>query len=224
MRKPTIQFNKTDFNTVDGFLKNNFSERKSILKVYLERQKKPFNWSGRYIMGPDHEKPWIMVEKENHMKIGEIMYQPGPEKDSIVFETEPEFNPIVHKLIDEIVNEMEFYGFGVINKVTHFNNSSDLAQYGEKKGGRPSLPPEEWAARIVKVKEGLELQENDPSLRLKQLPGLVGYDWGDGYISIYKSFIRARDKLRKLEKKYPEGDDPDGILDIVKEIEMKNDT
>lgn len=215
MRKPTIQFKKADFNTVDGFLKNNFSERKSTYKVYLERQIKPLSWSGNYIPGPVSDNPWIIIKREKHIKIGEIMYQPGPDKDSMIFETETEFNFLIHKLIDEIIKVLEFYGFAEVAKLTELDGSIISSQNKKYKVGHPGLHPEVWADRIEKVLEGEDLMEEDPTLLKKQIPEMVGWRWGEDAPNRYKSYMNAKKKLDELMQ-----DDPNGILDIVRERRM----
>ena len=82
MNKPTIQFHKTDFNELDSILKSNYSLGESSFDIYLERQMKPLSWAGNYIWGSIPENiPWIILEKNSHKKIGEIIYKEGPEFD-----------------------------------------------------------------------------------------------------------------------------------------------
>ena len=85
-----------------------------------------------------------------------------------------------------------------------------------KRPGHPGLPREEWAERIVKVWEGIELKEKDPSLKWNQIPSMVGWTWGEGFDSKNKLFEYARAKLVRLQDA-----DPDGILDLALEMKKK---
>lgn len=213
MNKPTIQFHKTDFNELDSLLKSNYSLGESSFDIYLERQMKPLSWAGNYIWGSIPENiPWIILEKNSHKKIGEIIYQEGPEFDSMIFDYKPEFNKVVLQFINELVNNLEFFGFGEILRITNLNDAYDFAQYKKKKQGHPGLSREEWADRIEKVIDGKELKENNPSLTWKQILGKVEWSWGDGFDSKYKLFQYARQKIDRLEY-----GDPEGILDLVKQ-------
>ena len=225
MDNQIIRFHNSNINKLDEFFGFFFALETSPVDIFIEIPNiNPFTGERLDFYPKTNNPKWFIINYDDSLRIGEITYHPGLKFDSLIFEYIPDFSEIVQKFVNEIKIKMEISLFSKIVDSSDFIDYHEFALNEPKKRGRPKLPPEEMAARIVKVKEGLELQENDPSLRLKQLPGLVGYDWGDDFISIYKSFIRARDKLRKLENKYPEGDDPDGILDIVKELEMKTDT
>lgn len=211
MDKPIIQFDKSDHSNIDhidDLFRNYFSIDKSSLDIYLESRVNLESWSGRHIFGPRPKNiPWVIIDRQENRKIGEIIYQPSPKRDFLLFHTDPEFIQVVDQLVDEMKKMMESLGFIESIDKQDLDGLQELLQENYKEPGHPGLTKEEWLERLEKAEEAKEIKRNNPKKTWGQICLEIDWQWGKNNKTKVKQLYEARMKLEQLQDR-----DPDGLL------------
>lgn len=198
--KPIIQFNKSDINILDDLFKNFFSLSNSILNIYLDSQLNQFSWAGRYIYErrPD-ENPWVIIEKEKHNRIGEIIYQSGARNDLLIFDTDQDYFELVGTLINEIIKVMNLLSFGEISSNFDLNKPGGIGLLEIKKTGRPYLSKVVKFERFEKALEAIKIYEEVDGITWKEVVKRVKWSWGITLNARIKSLRDTRKELEHLQ-------------------------
>lgn len=153
--------------------------------------------SEQFVWHPDPNfNPWFIYTFSENLKIGEIYYQPGPQKDSLLLDYSLEFSYPVQQLIENVKIRMHDYGLYIIVDNSDLINSQDLTQDMPKRSGHPGLPKEEWLERKEKAQEAEELKKINPEKTWGQICLEIDWRWGKNSKTKVKQLYYARKKLK----------------------------